>query len=151
RLFVGEVDHPLGARRQLHVLAEIAMAAGHLPLDIGADAPEGHAEAVEDPGGDAVTLTDQSQQPMFRADVILAEARRFFLREEDHSPRPFCEPLPHRVLTPPTVSSGRMPRRRHPHDERQTESFAPISTPSRRTIAWKASMIWRVIGPGLPS
>jgi hypothetical protein len=105
-LFVGQVDHPLGARRELHVLAEAAVTPGNLSLDVGADAAQGHPEPVQDAGGDAVALAHQAQQQVLRADVVLTQAGGFFLREEHHAPRPLGETLPHSVLTLPLYQTA---------------------------------------------
>ncbi len=38
-----------------------------------ADLVQAHAERLENPGGDALTLTDQAEQQVLRADVVVAE------------------------------------------------------------------------------
>ena len=87
RFLIRQVDDPLGARRELHVLAQVAVAARDLLLDVGADAAERHAQPFQDAGGHAVVLADQAEQQVLGAHVVLAQARRFFLGEEDDPPR----------------------------------------------------------------
>src|SRR5262249_46598798 len=120
-LFVGEVDHPLGARGELHILAQIAVAARDLSFDIGTDPSERDTQAVQYPGGDAIVFPNQPQEQVFGPDRVLAQPRCFFLCEEDHAARSFGEPLPHDSLTllatgcqlqTPTVRTPRRP----PHD-----------------------------------
>jgi hypothetical protein len=71
------------------------VASRYLALDVRTDSPEGHAQPVQNPGGYAVVLAHQPQEQVLGADIVLAQARRFFLSEEDDPARSFCEPLPH--------------------------------------------------------
>jgi hypothetical protein len=95
RLFIGKVDHPLRARGELHILAQIAGPTGDLALYLTADATEGDPQTLQDARGDGVVLAHQAEEQMFRADVTLAESRGLFLSEEDHAPGSLGEPLPH--------------------------------------------------------
>src|SRR5205823_2130839 len=48
---------------------------------LGAHALEAHPERLEHTKGDALALTDEAEQKMFGADVVVVEALRFFLCE----------------------------------------------------------------------
>src|SRR5207247_2231557 len=43
-----------------------------------------------------LTFADDAQQDMLGTDGVVFEALGFFLRQNDHSPRPFCKLLKHR-------------------------------------------------------
>src|SRR5438128_1004395 len=85
RLVVSQVDHTLGARSELHVLAQASISTGDLSLDLGANPTQADAKTVEDSGGDAVILSYKTQQQMLGRDVVLSEPAGFFLCEEGHA------------------------------------------------------------------
>ena len=81
----GQLNDLLGARREADVSGGGALAATNDELDGGANLGQFHVEAAEDPRGNAVGLTNQTEEDMFRADVVVVEALRFLLSEGQHS------------------------------------------------------------------
>ena len=91
RLFDGELDDLLGARRQANLAADRLLAAADDELDGRADLAQLDAEVVEHLGGDAIALADEAEEQMLRADVVVVEALRFFLGEGQDSARSLRE------------------------------------------------------------
>ena len=87
RFVDGELDDFLGARRQADFAQHGAVAAADDELDGRADLVELDAEVGEHLRGDAVAFADEAQQEVFRADVVVVEALRFFLGERQDAPR----------------------------------------------------------------
>ena len=56
---------------------------------------QGHAEAVERAERDATGLTEQPEQDVLSADVVVMKLPRFFLSEHDNVPGPAGESLEH--------------------------------------------------------
>src|SRR2546430_4481859 len=55
----------------------------------------------QDPGSDALVLTGDPEQHVLGTDVVVLERQRLFLREHDHLPGRFGEPLEHAASLPP--------------------------------------------------
>jgi hypothetical protein len=53
------------------------------------------AEILQRLGGQALTLVDEAEQDVLRADVVVVEHARLFLREHDHPAGPVGEPFEH--------------------------------------------------------
>ena len=71
-------------------------ALGQDPDDLVADLVEVHAERLEDAGGDALTLADEAEQQVLRADVVVSEAAGLVDRQLDHALRPRRQARPRR-------------------------------------------------------
>src|SRR4030095_5548539 len=68
--------------------------------DLSTDAFDGDVQRLEDAGGEALFLTQQTQPDVLAADVVVLERARLFLRENDHLPGALCESLEHVLLGP---------------------------------------------------
>jgi hypothetical protein len=44
------------------------------------------AHVAQDPSGDAITLTHETQEKVLSSDVVVVETLRFFLRKRQHLP-----------------------------------------------------------------
>src|SRR5438128_1900216 len=100
----------LGSRGERDFLLRSPLAAADGGFDLGAHEVGGNIQALQhlasdpltfaaDPWHVAVSLltfADDAQQDMLGTDGVVFEALGFFLRQNDHSPRPFCKLLKHR-------------------------------------------------------
>jgi putative spermidine/putrescine transport system substrate-binding protein len=96
-----ELEHLLGARREGDLPGGDLFAGADDPDDLRAHALDGDVERLEDAGREALLLTQQTEQDVLRADVVVLERPRFFLRENDHLPGSLCESLEHLRLVLP--------------------------------------------------
>ena len=55
---------------------------------------------LEDAGGEALLLAQQTEQDVLGPDVVVLERARLFLRENDHLPGALCESLEHVLRGP---------------------------------------------------
>ena len=102
RLVHRQLDHLLGARGQPDLADDHPIAAADDELDRAADLVQLDAEIVEDLRGDALALTDETEQQVLRPDVVVVEALRLLLRQRQHLARAlgeFVEPI-HRAEHP---------------------------------------------------
>ena len=80
--------------------------ADHL-FDLLAGVVQGHALRGQCLGGNAFTLTNQAQQQMLGADVVVLEGPSFFLRQHNHASRtvgkPFEHACPSTLVSPSTL------------------------------------------------
>ena len=60
---------------------------------------EADAQALQRPGGDALTLVDQTEQDVLGPDVVVVEEPRLFLSEDHDSPGPVGESFKHALCT----------------------------------------------------
>ena len=81
RLVDGELDDPLGARRQPDLADDRPIAATDDELDRGPDLGELDVHVLEDARGDALALADEAKEQVLRADVVVVEPLRFVLSE----------------------------------------------------------------------
>lgn len=86
-LVVRDVNDAPGPGCQLQVLSGPAAAAGDLLHDLGPYAARLYAQTAKDNHGHGIGLPHQTQQQMLGADIVLAQPRSLFLREEHHAPR----------------------------------------------------------------
>ena len=91
RLIDGQLEHALGARRQVDLAATTARTGARQAFDQFLDAPLLKAQVAQHAPGHAAFLAHQAQQQMFGADGVVPEALRLFLRQAEHSPRPLGE------------------------------------------------------------
>ena len=95
RFFEGELDDALRARREDHLLLHGLPAAADDRFDFLAHLREVDAERLEDFGREALALGDDAEQNVLGSDVVVPEALRFFLSEDDASSRALGERFPH--------------------------------------------------------
>ncbi len=95
RLFEGELDHALRARREDHLLLDGLAAASDDGLDFLTDFGEIDAERFQDLSREALALGNDAKQNMLGSNVVVAETLRFFLSKHDAAPRSLGEGLPH--------------------------------------------------------
>ena len=95
RLAQTQLQHLLGVRSKGNVPVGGGIAfADHL-LDLLAGVVQGHALRGQCLGGNAFTLTNQAQQQMLGADVVVLEGPSFFLRQHNHASRTVGKPFEH--------------------------------------------------------
>src|SRR5205823_9691870 len=87
RLAQRELERLLRARRERHLasrhhLVAFADDAG----DLGARLLDRNLEALEDPGRETLLLTQQAEQDVLGADVVVLEGAGLLLGEDDHLP-----------------------------------------------------------------
>ena len=114
RLAQRELEHLLGARRERDLAGGDLLAGADDPHDLGAHALDGDVERLEDAGGKALLLAQQSEQDVLRADVVVLELPGLFLCEDDDLAGSLCKSLEHvgYLLVKPFVGSMGVPRLR---------------------------------------
>ncbi len=95
RLAQRQLEHLLGARGERDVPGRGVRALADDLLDLLADAVEGDVHGLEGLRRHALALADQAEQDVLRADVVVVEHARLFLREHHHSTGPIGEPFEH--------------------------------------------------------
>jgi hypothetical protein len=90
-LFDGQLDHFLGTGRQTDIAGYLALAASNDELHRTADLVEINAQVREYFGGNALPLTNQTEEKVLRTNVVVIEALRFLLSELEHFPSPLGE------------------------------------------------------------
>ena len=91
RLVDGQLDDPLGARRQADLADDRPVAAADDELDGGADLGQLDVHVLEHARGDALALADEAEQQVLGADVVVVEALRLVLGERQDLARPVGE------------------------------------------------------------
>ena len=91
RLVDGQLDDPLGARREAHLADDGAVPAADDELHRGPDLGQLDVHVLEHAGGDALALADEAQQEMLRADVVVVEPLRLVLSERQDLARAIRE------------------------------------------------------------
>ena len=79
RLVDGQLDDPLGARRQADFADDGPIAAADDELDGGPDLGQLDVHVLEDARGDALALTHQAEQQVLGPDVVVVEPLRLVL------------------------------------------------------------------------
>ena len=95
RLAEGELQDLLGARGEGDLAGGDLLARAHDADDLGAHALHGDVQTLEDAGGEALLLTEEAEQDVLGADVVVLEGSGFLLGEDDHLARALCESLEH--------------------------------------------------------
>ena len=98
RLAQRQLQHLLGPRRERDVPARRLLALADDLLDLLADALQGDAEALQRLGGHALTLVDEAEQDVLRADVVVVEHPGLFLGQDDNPSGSVGEPLEHALV-----------------------------------------------------
>src|SRR6202035_3499741 len=86
RLTPGQLEHTLGVWCERDLPLGHPIAAVDDPLDLRANALRRDVEVLEHPRREALVFTQQAEQEMLAADVVMAERSRFFLGENDDLP-----------------------------------------------------------------
>src|SRR4051794_11600735 len=99
RLAQRELQDLLGPRRERDLAGGDLLAGPHDAHDLGTDALDGDVERLEHAGREALLLPQQPEEDVLRADVVVLERARLFLRENDDLAGPFRESLEHCCCT----------------------------------------------------
>ena len=86
RLVDRELDDLLCPRRQADLAHDHGLAAADDELDRRAHLGQLHAHVAQDPSGDAVTLTHQTQKQVLGSDVVVVETLGLLLGQRQHLP-----------------------------------------------------------------
>src|SRR4051812_775423 len=106
RLAQGELEHLLGTRSERDLAGGDLLARADDAHDLGAHALDGDVERLEDPSGKALLLAEQAEEDVLRADVVVLERSRLFLRENDDLAGPFRKSLEHVLLVLPAGAAA---------------------------------------------
>ena len=115
RLFKGDLDDLLDARRRDDLLNDDALVATEHRLNSAAHLVDLDAEIIEDLGRKSLSFTEQTKQQVLCADVRVVRTLRLFLRKREHLLRPFGEALErvqnrlHCPSGPPVDGKGQTP------------------------------------------
>jgi hypothetical protein len=90
-----ELEHLLGAGRERNLARGDLLTRADDAHDLRAHPLDGDVKALKHPSREAFLLTQQSEQDVLSADVVVLERPRLLLRENDHLPGSFCESLEH--------------------------------------------------------
>jgi len=81
RFLDGQLEHTLGLRRERHFPERERLGEScERALDLRLDGLEPQPQPLENRGGDSLTVTDQPEKDVFRADEIVAETTGFLTR-----------------------------------------------------------------------
>ena len=100
RLAERELEDLLRTRRERDLPARHLLTGADDAHDLGAHALDGDVEGLEDAGGEALLLAEQTEEDVLGPDVVVLERARLFLRENDHLPGSLCESLEHVLRGP---------------------------------------------------
>ena len=92
-----ELEDLLGPRRERDVPARRLLALADDLLDLLAYGLQRDAERLQRLRRDALTLVDQAEEDVLRADVVVVEHPGLFLGQDDHPPRAIRKSLEHLV------------------------------------------------------
>src|ERR1700733_5963099 len=98
RLAQRQLEHLLGPGRERDVPGRLMLTPADDRLDLQPGAVQGHVRRRERRGGGALVLSQQAEQDVLGADVVVQQAPRLFLGQHDDPPRLICEPLEHALL-----------------------------------------------------
>ena len=102
RLAQGQLQDLLGARREGDLTLRRLLAGADDAHDRGAHLFDGHFEPVEDTRRDTLLLTQEAEEQVLGADVVVLEGPGLFLGEDHDLPGAFGESFEH----PATPSNG---------------------------------------------
>src|SRR3990170_3124011 len=108
-LFDGQLEHLLGTGCQFETASGVATDAGQ-PLDHLLHPGWIEAQLAQHLSGDAPFLSDQAEQNMLGADVVVVQALSFFVGQTEDSPRPLSEAfhfVGHDLSSPRTTNQPR--------------------------------------------
>ena len=91
RLVDGQLDDPLGARRQPDLADDRSVAAADDEFDGGPDLGELDVHVLEHARGDALALANEAEEQVLGTDVVVVEALGLILREGEDLARPVGE------------------------------------------------------------
>src|ERR687890_529607 len=86
RLVHCQLDHFLRPRRQSNLAHDHGLATANDEFNCRADLWQLNAHVAQDPSGDAITLTHETQKEVLSSDVVVVETLRLLLRKRQHLP-----------------------------------------------------------------
>src|SRR5690606_33511422 len=105
RLPQRQLQHLLGAGRERDVATGCLLALTDDLLDLLPHALEGDAQALQGLGSHTLTLVDEAEQDVLRADVVVVEHPGLFLGQDDNPPCSVGEPLEHPSRSSPACGN----------------------------------------------
>src|SRR5205823_10401405 len=137
------LEHALGPFRERDVPGACTLAGADDLQDLVAGGLDRDSLRAEGCHRDAVRLGEQTQEQVLGADVVVLEAPRFFLREDDDPSRPIGEELEHvaslararlGLYRSVPIASSMMPGGRNGPTGKplQADTFASITASCRR-------------------
>ncbi len=90
-----ELQHLLGARRERDLPRRDLFALADDACHVGPDVLDGDVEGVEHTGGQPLLLTEETEQDVLGADVVVLEGPGLVLREHDDLPCALGESFEH--------------------------------------------------------
>src|SRR5690606_13593588 len=105
RLPQRQLQHLLGAGRERDVATGCLLALTDDLLDLLPHALEGDAQALQGLGSHTLTLVDEAEQDVLRADVVVVEHPGLFLGQDDNPPCSVGEPLEHPSCSSPACGN----------------------------------------------
>ncbi len=97
RFAQAQLENLLGTGRERDVPGRRLLSLADDLLDLAAHAFERDSQRLERLRGHALTLVDEAQEDVLRADVVVVEHPGFFLSQDDDAPRAIGEPFEHRT------------------------------------------------------
>src|SRR5580704_13381736 len=122
-----QLEHLLAPGRERDVPGRRLLARADDLLDPLPDRVQADPQRLQRLGRDTFALTQEAEQDVLGADVVVVEQPGFFLRQDHHPARPVGKPLEHRL--PRTTERNLAARRRHRTDGACPDK--PVMTPSR--------------------
>ncbi len=96
-----ELEHLLGARRERDLARRHLVALADDARDLRPDFLDGDVEALQHARGEAFLLTEEPEQDVLGADVVVLQRAGFVLGEDDDLPGAFSESFEHSGLQLP--------------------------------------------------
>jgi hypothetical protein len=107
-----QLEHFLGTRRERDLAGGDLVALADDACDLGPDFLHRNVEGLQNAGGKALLFTEQAEEDVLGADVVVFERPRLILRENHDLPCPFGESLEQLLRRSfPQFSGGRRVRR----------------------------------------
>jgi hypothetical protein len=103
RLAQRELKHPFGARRERDLTRGGSLArSDDLHPHLIAHCLDGDVKRTKDASGDALFFTQQAEQKVLGADVVMVKCPRLFLGQDDHQAGALGKSLKHTRRIPPS-------------------------------------------------
>ncbi len=99
-LLDGQLQHALGLRGERHLAERQGLGeSGQRTLDLGLDCLQPQPETLKHRGGDALAVTDESEEDVLRPDEVMTEPTCLFSGQDDDPTRPLSESFEHWVTS----------------------------------------------------